>query len=84
MRNRRAGPPDAFARLFLDVTGDVHDNVSLLRMTRMSDVLNLRDNDVLWLMIAVLGCYTRLYEAIPDSIRRKGDGSFDAIRREAS
>jgi hypothetical protein len=83
MRNGRARPPDALARLFLDVTGDVPDDASLLRMRRISGALNLRDNDALWLMIAVLEYYTRLYEAMPDRIRRAGDGSFDAVRREA-
>lgn len=83
MRNKRARPPDALARLFHDVTGEVPDDASLLRMRRISGVLNLRDNDALWSMIAVLECYARLYEAMPDSIRKAGDGGFDAIRREA-
>lgn len=34
-------------------------------------------------MIAVLEYYTRLYEAIPERIRREGEGSFDTVRREA-
>lgn len=83
MRNRRAKPPDAFARLFLDVTGEMPDDMSLLRMRRMSGALNLRDNDALWSMIAVLEYYARLYEAMPDRIRKAGDGGFDAVRREA-
>ncbi|MBN3846086.1 hypothetical protein G3N58_04455 [Paraburkholderia sp. Ac-20342] len=83
MRNRRAKSPDALARLFLDVTGEMPDDTSLLRMRRMSGALNLRDNDALWSMIAVLEYYARLYEAMPDRIRRAGDGGFDAVRREA-
>lgn len=83
MRNRRAKSPDALARLFLDVTGELPDDTSLLRMRRVSSTLNLRDNDALWSMIAVLEYYARLYEAVPDRIRRAGDGSFDAVRREA-
>jgi hypothetical protein len=83
MRNRRARPPDTLARLFLGVTGDVPDDASLLRMRRISGVLNLRDNDALWSMIAVLEYYSRLYEAMPDRIRRAGEGNFDAVRREA-
>jgi hypothetical protein len=83
MRNRRAKSPDALARLFLDVTGELPDDASLLRMRRVSGALSLRDNDALWSMIAVLEYYARLYEAMPDRIRRAGDGSFDAVRREA-
>jgi len=83
MRNRRARPADAIARLFLDVTGELPDDASLLRMRRVSGALSLRDNDALWLMIAVLEYYARLYEAMPDRIRRAGDGSFDSVRREA-
>jgi len=48
----------------------------------MSGALNLRDNDALWSMIAVLEYYARLYEAMPDRIRRAGDSGFDAVRRE--
>lgn len=83
MHNRRAKSPDALARLFLDVTGEVPDDASLLRMRRISGALNLRDNDALWSMIAVLEYYGRLYEAMPDRIRKAGDGGFDAVRREA-
>lgn len=83
MRNRRARPPDALARLFLDVAGEVPDDASLLRMRRISDALNLRDNDALWSMIAALEYYARLYEAMPDRIRRARDGGFDTVRREA-
>ncbi|WP_408515422.1 hypothetical protein [Paraburkholderia sediminicola] len=43
---------------------------------------NLRDN-ALWSVIAVLEYYARLYEAMPERIRRAGDGGFDAVRREA-
>lgn len=82
MRNRRAKSPDALARLFLDVAGEVPDDTSLLRMRRISGALNLRDNDALWSMIAVLEYYARLYEAMPDRIRKAGDGGFDAVRRE--
>lgn len=83
MRSRRARPPDALARLFLDVTGEVPDDASLLRIRRISSALNLRDNDALWSMITVLEYYARLYEAMPDRIRKAGDGGFDAVRREA-
>lgn len=71
------------ARLFLEVTGDLPDDASLLRMRRVSGALSLRDNDALWSMIVVLEYYARLYEAMPDRIRRAGDGSFEAVRREA-
>jgi hypothetical protein len=83
MRNRRAKSPDALARLFLDVAGEVPDDTSLLRMRRISGALNLRDNDALWAIIAVLEYYARLYEAMPDRIRKAGDGGFDTVRREA-
>ncbi|MDS0861642.1 hypothetical protein NUV25_28440 [Burkholderia pseudomultivorans] len=83
MRNRRPRPPDALARLFLDVAGEAPDDASLLRMRRISDALNLRDNDALWSMIAALEYYARLYEAMPDRIRKARDGGFDAVRREA-
>lgn len=83
MRNRRARPPDALARVFLEVTGELPDDACLLRMRRVSGALNVRDNDALWSMIVVLEYYARLYEAMPDRIRRAGDGSFEAVRREA-
>jgi hypothetical protein len=83
MHNRRAKSTDALARLFLDVTGEVPDDASLLRMRRISGALNLRDNDALWSMIAVLEYYARLYEAMPDRIRKAGDGGLEAVRREA-
>jgi hypothetical protein len=81
MRNRGPKSPDAFARLFLDVTGEAPDDASLLRMRRVSGSLHLRDNDALWSVIAALEYYARLYEAMPERIRRAGDGSFDAVRR---
>ncbi|MDS0858660.1 hypothetical protein NUV25_13190 [Burkholderia pseudomultivorans] len=83
MSNRRARSPDALARLFLEVTGELPDDASLLRMRRVSGALSLRDNDALWSMIAVFEYYARLYEAMPDRIRRAGDGSFEAVRQEA-
>ncbi|RQR95018.1 MULTISPECIES: hypothetical protein [unclassified Burkholderia] len=83
MRNRRARSPDALARLFFEVTGELPDDASLLRMRRVSGALSLRDNDALWSMIVVLEYYARLYEAMPDRIRRAGDGSFEAVRQEA-
>jgi hypothetical protein len=83
MRNGRAKSPDALARLFLEVTGEALDDASLLRMRRLSGTLHLRDNDALWSVIAALEYYARLYEAIPERIRQAGDGSFDAVRREA-
>jgi hypothetical protein len=83
MRSRWAKSPDALARLFLDVTGEAPDDASLLRMRRVSGTLHLRDNDVLWSVIAVLEYYARLYEAIPERVRSAGDGSSDSVRREA-
>jgi len=83
MRSKRAKSPDALARLFLDVTGEAPDDARLLRMRRVSDMLHLRDNDALWSVIAVLEYYARLYEAIPERVRRAGDGSSASVRREA-
>src|SRR5471032_2136843 len=83
MSNRRSRSVDALVRLFREVSGDVPDGASLARMHQVSSALNLRDNDALWSVIAVLEYYARLYEAMPDRIRRAGDGSFDAVRREA-
>ena len=83
MRDRRARLPDALARLFLDVTGEAPGDASVLRMRRISGALNLRDNDALWSIIAALEYYARLYEAMPERIRQAGEGSFDAVRREA-
>jgi hypothetical protein len=83
MRNRRATPPDALGRLFLDVTGDLPDDASLLRIRRIAGALSLRDNDALWSMIVVLEYYARLYEAMPERIRQAGTGSLDTVRAEA-
>ncbi|SFY46631.1 hypothetical protein SAMN03159408_07173, partial [Burkholderia sp. NFPP32] len=69
--------------LFLEVAGELPDDASLLRMRRVSSALSLRDNDALWSMIAMLEYYARLYEAMPDRIRRAGEDSFEAVRREA-
>ena len=84
MRNRRPQPPDPLARLFLDVTGEAPDEASLGRMRRVSNALNLRDNDALWSVLAVLEYYARLYEAMPDRIREAGEGSLDDVRAEAA
>ncbi|WP_399278959.1 hypothetical protein [Trinickia symbiotica] len=51
-------------------------------MRRVSGALNLRDNDALWAMIAVLEYYARLYEAMPERIRWASEGSLEAARRE--
>jgi len=82
-RSRRARPPDPLARLFLDVAGEVPDDASIARMRRVSGALNLRDNDALWSVLAVLEYYARLYEAMPERIRSAGQGSLDAVRTEA-
>lgn len=82
-RSRRARPPDPLARLFLDVAGEVPDDASIARMQRVSAALNLRDNDALWSVLAVLEYYARLYEAMPERIRGAGQGSLDAVRTEA-
>ncbi|MFM0208099.1 hypothetical protein PQQ96_11865 [Paraburkholderia sediminicola] len=82
-RSRRARPPDPLARLFLDVSGEVPDDASIARMRRVSAALNLHDNDALWSVLAVLEYYARLYEAMPDRIRKAGDGSLDAMCAEA-
>jgi hypothetical protein len=82
MGNRRGRPPDALARLFLDVTGELPDDASILRMRRVSGALNLRDNDALWSVLVMLEYYGRLYEAMPERIRQAGAGSLDAIRAE--
>ena len=84
MRNRRPRPPDPLARLFLDVTGEAPDEASLGRMRRVSTALNLRENDALWSVLAVLEYYARLYEAMPDRIREAGEGSLDDVRAEAA
>ncbi|MGF6549435.1 hypothetical protein [Paraburkholderia youngii] len=83
MGNRRGGSPDALARLFLDVTGELPDDASVLRKRRVSGALNLRDNDALWSVLVMLEHYGRLYEAVPERIRQAGTGSLDAVRAEA-
>jgi hypothetical protein len=82
-RARRGRPVDPLARLFYDVTGEKPDDASLLRMRRVSVALNLRDNDALWSVLAVLEYYARLYEAMPDRIQQAGKGNLDAMREEA-
>jgi hypothetical protein len=82
MSNRRSRPIDPLIRLFREVSGDVPDEASLARMRRVSGALNLRDNDALWAMIAVLEYYARLYEAMPERIRWASEGSLEAARRE--
>ncbi|AJX00992.1 hypothetical protein QHI69_19500 [Burkholderia gladioli pv. gladioli] len=88
-RTRRAGrsrgvrPPDPLARLFLDVSGEVPDDASMARMRRVSAALNLHDNDALWSVLAVLEYYARLYEVMPDRIRKVGEGGLDTMRAEA-
>ncbi|MGC2968959.1 hypothetical protein [Paraburkholderia aspalathi] len=83
MGSKRSGSPDALACLFLDVTGELPDDASVLRMRRMSGALNLRDNDALWSVLVMLEHYERLYEAMPERIRQAGAGSLDAVRTEA-
>ncbi|MFM0696378.1 hypothetical protein PQQ64_29425 [Paraburkholderia graminis] len=83
VRPRRARPPDPLARLFLDVSGEVPDEASLARMRRVCAALNLRDNDALWSVLAVLEYYARLYEAMPDRIRQVGEAGLEAMRAEA-
>ncbi|MDN7799767.1 MULTISPECIES: hypothetical protein [Burkholderia cepacia complex] len=82
-RSRRTRPADPLARLFLEVSGAPPDDSSLLRMRRVSAALNLRDNDALWSVLAVLEYYVRLYEAMPERIRQAGAGGVDAARAEA-
>lgn len=82
-RSRRARPADPLARLFLEVSGVRPDDASLLRMRRVSAALNLRDNDALWSVLAVLEYYVRLYEVMPERIRQAGAGGVDAARAEA-
>ncbi|WP_407972488.1 hypothetical protein ACJ51O_23280 [Burkholderia pyrrocinia] len=82
-RARRGRPVDPLARLFYDVTGEKPDDASLLRMRRVSTALNLRDNDALWSVLAVLEYYARLYEAMPERIEQAGKGNLDAMRDEA-
>jgi hypothetical protein len=82
MSNKRSRPVDPLIRLFREVSGDVPDEASLARMRRVSGALNLRDNDALWAMIAVLEYYARLYEVMPERIRWASEGSLEAARRE--
>src|ERR1700675_3584158 len=82
MSNRRSKPVDPIARLFREVSGDVPDGASLARMHQVSSALNLRDNDALWSIIAVLEYYARPYEAMPERIRWASEGSLEAARRE--
>jgi hypothetical protein len=65
------------------VAGEVPNEASVAPMRRLSAALNLRDNDALWSVLAVLEYYTRLYEAMPERIREAGEGSLDAVRVEA-
>jgi hypothetical protein len=51
-------------------------------MHQVSSALNLRDNDALWSIIAVLEYYARLYEAMPERVRWASEGSLEAARRE--
>ncbi|MEI7298251.1 hypothetical protein WCQ02_39765 [Paraburkholderia tropica] len=82
-RVRQQRPADPLARLFAEVSGAPPDDASLLRMRRVSAALNLRDNDALWSVLAVLEYYVRLYEAIPERIRQAGAGGVDVARAEA-
>ncbi len=83
MGNGQGRPADALASLFLDVTGQLPDDASVLRMRRISGALNLRDNDALWSVLVMLEHYGRLYESVPERIRQAGAGSLDAVRTEA-
>jgi hypothetical protein len=82
MSNRRSRSVDPLVRLFREVSGDVPDGASLARMHQVSSALNLRDNDALWSIIAVLEYYARLYEAMPERVRWASEGSLEAARRE--
>ena len=82
-RERHPRPVDPLARLFLEVSGKPPDDASMLRMRRVSAALNLRDNDALWSVLAVMEYYQRLYEAMPERIREAGVGGVDAARAEA-
>ncbi|CAM2192442.1 conserved protein of unknown function [Paraburkholderia kururiensis] len=83
MDSRQGRPADALASLFLDVTGELPDDASVLRMRRVSSALNLRDNDALWSVLVMLEYYGRLYETMPERIRQAGAGSLDVVRTEA-
>ncbi|WP_176113493.1 hypothetical protein [Burkholderia cepacia] len=82
MGKGRGLPPDALARLYLDVTGELPDDASVLRMRRVSTALNLRDNDALWSVLVMLEHYERLYELMPDRIRQACAGGLDTVRAE--
>lgn len=82
-QGRPGRPVDALASLFLDVTGELPDDASVLRMRRISSALNLRDNDALWSVLVMLEFYGRLYETMPERIRQAGAGSLDVVRTEA-
>ncbi|WP_196786117.1 hypothetical protein [Burkholderia territorii] len=73
---------DPLIQLFQAVSGEVPDEASLARMRRVSSVLNLKDNDALWSILAVLEYYACLYEAMPERIRWASEGSLEAARRE--
>ncbi|WP_240690275.1 hypothetical protein [Burkholderia cepacia] len=73
---------DPLIHLFQEVAGEVPDETSLVRMRRVSSVLNLQDNDALWSIIAALEYYARLYEAMPERVRWASEGSLEAARRE--
>jgi hypothetical protein len=83
MDNGQRRPVDVLASLFLDVTGELPDDASVLRMRRVSGALNLRDNDALWSVLVMLEHYGRLYETMPERIQLAGAGSLDAMRAEA-
>jgi hypothetical protein len=83
MGKSRCRAPGTLGRLFLDVTGELPDDASVLRMRRVSGALNLRDNDALWSVLVMLEYYGRLYEVMPERIRQAGAGSLDAVRTEA-
>ncbi|MBC8733421.1 hypothetical protein [Paraburkholderia sp. UCT2] len=83
MDSRQGRPVDELACLFLDITGELPDDASVLRMRRVSSALNLRDNDALWSVLVMLEHYGRLYEAMPERIRQAGAGSLHVVRTEA-
>ncbi|MGP8432377.1 hypothetical protein ACT2FY_41145 [Paraburkholderia fungorum] len=82
MNSKRSKAVDPLGRIFRAVSGEVPDAASLARMHQVSSVLDLRDNDALWSIIAVLEYYARLYEAMPERIRWASEGSLEAARRE--
>ncbi|KVU58877.1 hypothetical protein WK70_13435 [Burkholderia cepacia] len=78
----RSRSVDPLVGLYEEVTGEIPDEASLARLRRVSSVLNLKDNDALWSILAVLEYYARLYEAMPERIRWASEGSLEAARRE--